>query len=255
MDNVSSSHVEHVAELLHEMIKTKNQSDVTLVCDDNRLIKAHKSVLSACCEVFRRIFSDINPLDSLIHLTDIQHEEMESILEFMYLGVTSFDKKRMNEFFNVAKNLEIKEISNSIEFDKSKETESIASFNTDQLDFVLDNMEAEEEDEKEQETTITDEKEGYSMEDYHKHSKDKDEIDTCERQQNKINTKDSSSTCTGDLSTSEGDDENSSAENTSEIHCDPMAIQEQNNMYDEYATEETEETFQKKNQNLSRQLF
>ena len=42
---------------------------------------------------------------------------MESILEFMYLGVASFYQERMNEFLNVAKNLEIKEISKDVEFD------------------------------------------------------------------------------------------------------------------------------------------
>ena len=41
---------------------------------------------------------------------------MESILEFMYLGVATFYQERMNEFLNVAKNLEIKEISKDVEF-------------------------------------------------------------------------------------------------------------------------------------------
>ena len=41
---------------------------------------------------------------------------MESILEFMYLGVATFYQDRMNEFLNVAKNLEIKEISKDVEF-------------------------------------------------------------------------------------------------------------------------------------------
>ena len=47
----------------------------------------------------------------------IQHQEMESILEFMYLGGATFYQERMNEFLNVAKNLEIKEISKDVEFD------------------------------------------------------------------------------------------------------------------------------------------
>ena len=51
---------------------------------------------------------------------------MESILEFMYLGVATFYQERMNEFLNVAKTLEIKEISKDVEFDETdaiKETE------------------------------------------------------------------------------------------------------------------------------------
>ena len=46
---------------------------------------------------------------------------MESILEFMYLGVATFYQERMNEFLNVAKNLEIKEISKDVEFNDGEE--------------------------------------------------------------------------------------------------------------------------------------
>ena len=36
----------------------------------------------------------------------------------MYLGVATFYQERMNEFLNVAKNLEIKNISKDVEFDE-----------------------------------------------------------------------------------------------------------------------------------------
>jgi len=39
---------------------------------------------------------------------------MKSILQFMYLGQATFFQERMNEFLNVAKSLEIKEISKDI---------------------------------------------------------------------------------------------------------------------------------------------
>ena len=42
---------------------------------------------------------------------------MESILEFMYLGVATFYQERMNDFLTVANSLEIKEISKNVEFD------------------------------------------------------------------------------------------------------------------------------------------
>jgi len=226
MDNISLSHAEHVAELLYEMMKTKNHSDVTLVCDDNRKIQAHKSVLSACSDVFRRIFIDINPYDSTILLSDIQHQEMESILKFMYLGVTSFSQKRMKYFFNVAKNLEIKAILNSMKFEKSKQTQSDDDSNdTDQL---------------ESETFLDDEKG-----DNDEYSKEEDGTETCERQQNKsANTEDLSSTNIGDLSMSKAkeNDENSKtfrADNTLKILCDYMDIQVQNNLFGDNSKEET----------------
>ena len=106
----------HLREMLQEMMKSKELTDVTLVCDDKRQIKAHKIVLSACSSVFKSIITDLPQNSSVIYLRGIQHQEMESILEFMYLGVATFYQDRMNEFLNVAKNLEIKEISKDLEF-------------------------------------------------------------------------------------------------------------------------------------------
>ena len=56
---------------------------------------------------------------------------MESILEFMYLSVATFYQDRMNEFLNVAKNLEIKEISKDVDFDDE-------NLNSDNRDLVED---------------------------------------------------------------------------------------------------------------------
>jgi len=55
--------------------------------------------------------------DSFIYLRGIEPQEMKSILQFMYLGQATFYQDRMNEFLDVAKSLEIKEISNDVERD------------------------------------------------------------------------------------------------------------------------------------------
>ena len=104
----------HLRGLLHEMMISKELTDVTLVCDDKRQFKAHKIVLSACSSVFKSIINDLPQTSSVIYLRGIQHQEMESILEFMYLGEASFYQERMNEFLNVAKNLQIKDMSNNV---------------------------------------------------------------------------------------------------------------------------------------------
>ena len=113
---------DHLRGMLHEMMKSNELTDVTLVCDDKKQFRAHKIVLSACSSVFKCIISDLPQNCSVIYLRGIQHQEMESILEFMYLGVATFYQDRMNEFLNVAKNLEIKEISKDVEFDNENES-------------------------------------------------------------------------------------------------------------------------------------
>ena len=113
---------EHLREMLKDMIQNEKLTDVTLVCDDKRQLKAHKFILSACSAVFKKIINDIPQQDSVIYLRGIQHQEMESILEFMYLGKATFYESRMEEFLKVANDLEIKEISNGVEIQDSKPT-------------------------------------------------------------------------------------------------------------------------------------
>ena len=84
--------------ILQDMLMQNELTDVTLICDDKRQFKAHKIVLSACSLVFKNIFNENQQNSSVIYLTEVQYQEIESILEYMYLGVVTFDNERMNEF-------------------------------------------------------------------------------------------------------------------------------------------------------------
>ena len=113
---------DHLTDMLHKLMVSKELTDITLVCDDKKQFKAHKIVLSACSPVFKDIINGLPQNSSVIYLRGIEHQEIESILEFMYLGVATFYQDRINEFLNVAKNLEIKEISKSSEFDEENDS-------------------------------------------------------------------------------------------------------------------------------------
>merc|ERR1712208_226595 len=96
-------------------------TDVTLVSDDQTQFKAHKIVLSACSPVFKKII-DSNPSQHpLIYLRGVQSYEVESILQFMYLGEGRFYHERMGEFIKVAQDLEVKEISDGLEMGSGEE--------------------------------------------------------------------------------------------------------------------------------------
>ena len=82
--------------------------------------RVHKFILSACSTVFRKILTS-NPLNTSIYLRGIHHEELESILQFIYLGEATSYHERMNELLNVSKNLDIKEIGKNV-FDEEEET-------------------------------------------------------------------------------------------------------------------------------------
>merc|ERR1712189_133900 len=113
---------DHLKEMLHDMMSSNELTDVTLVSEDKKHFKAHKVVLSACSLVFKSIISDSIMSNSIIYLRGIQSHEIESILQFMYLGEATFYQERMNEFLDVAKSLQVKEISKDVEI---RETDDI----------------------------------------------------------------------------------------------------------------------------------
>ena len=106
---------EHLQSMFKDLYQEGRYSDVTLVSDDQTQFKAHKVVLSACSPVFKKII-DSNPgQHPLIYLRGIQSYEMESILQFMYLGEGKVYQERIEEFIKVSKDLEVKEISKGVE--------------------------------------------------------------------------------------------------------------------------------------------
>ena len=121
----------HGKELFKNLMETQEFTDITLISDDHHQYKVHKFILSACSSAFREILTN-NSLNSSIYLRGIQHEELESILQYIYLGEATFYHQRMNEFLNVAKNLDIKEIGKNV-IDEIEENE-VETQNFEKLD-------------------------------------------------------------------------------------------------------------------------
>ena len=119
---------EHLQSMLHEMMVSSDLTDVTLVCDDKKNIQAHKVVLSACSPIFKHIVDSMPRNEQHIYLRGIKSREMEMVLEFMYLGQVNLQPEKINQFIEVAKSLEIKEICKDIEIkqnEQNKTTESV----------------------------------------------------------------------------------------------------------------------------------
>ena len=111
---------DHLRNILKEMRSDDSFTDVTLVTDDKKQIKAHRNILSASSPVLKDILQINNDMHHpVIYLRGIQHSEMESILEFIYLGQAKFYEERMNELLLVAKN--ISELGKGIEVRHSAE--------------------------------------------------------------------------------------------------------------------------------------
>ena len=102
----------HLQRIMKDLLDTGEKSDVTLVCNEQSKIKAHKFVLKSVSAVFQRIFEneDESNVNSYVYLKGIDKSDMKAVLEFLYNGEVTIQQERINEFMKTAKDLEIKKI-------------------------------------------------------------------------------------------------------------------------------------------------
>ena len=110
--------------MLHQMHNSDNFADVTLICDDKIQIKAHRHVLSVCSPVFKNLFTDDINNHPMIHLPGIQYSEMQTLMQFMYLGEAKCFDESMNQLLSAAKSLDIQEFANSVVIESDPENEN-----------------------------------------------------------------------------------------------------------------------------------
>ena len=82
---------DHLKSMMKELMMNEEFSDVTLVTEDKKQIKANISVLSSCSPIFRDILKKEKNSSTIMYLRGVQYAEIESILQFIYLGEASFE--------------------------------------------------------------------------------------------------------------------------------------------------------------------
>ena len=100
---------EHLNSRLKQLFKDKSFADVTLVSDDKFEFPAHKYVLSSCSPVIKDLLLNNYHPHPTIFLRGVKALELQSILELVYLGKTQLNERRMEKFFQVGRELIIKQ--------------------------------------------------------------------------------------------------------------------------------------------------
>ena len=95
---------------MKELMSNEDFSDVTLVTEDKKHIKANINILSTCSPVFKDVLRKKDNTNQIMELRGVQHSEMEPIMQFIYLGEATFYKEKIGEILAVAKSLKIKEL-------------------------------------------------------------------------------------------------------------------------------------------------
>ena len=98
----------HLSATLDENFSFSHFTDVTLVSDDNKQFTAHKIVLSACSPILSIILLNHPHPEPIIFFKSVKHEQLQAMLDYMYLGTVSMAQDRVKEWFSTAEELKIK---------------------------------------------------------------------------------------------------------------------------------------------------
>jgi hypothetical protein len=125
----------HLTKAFQDMFNENTFSDVTLVCDDQTQLPAHKIILSACSPVLGKILHNIPHPHPLLYLRGVKYHEMQSVLQFMYLGETTILQEGFNDFMVIAQELQMKEIGKEYTLEEENKQKTEVSEQDEQLAF------------------------------------------------------------------------------------------------------------------------
>ena len=103
-----------------ELRDDKDFSDVTLVCEDGKEIKAHKTVLVSCSPFLRNLLKRHKHPNPLIYMRGVKSNILAPILDFRYHGEANIAKEDLDTFLELAEEFQLKGLSGSSEEDRQK---------------------------------------------------------------------------------------------------------------------------------------
>ena len=90
-------------------------ADVTLVCEGNYQIQAHKIILASASNIFKDMLIGNNHSHPLIYMRKVQAEAIVSAVDFIYHGEVTIAQGNLNDFLALAEELQLKGLSGSRE--------------------------------------------------------------------------------------------------------------------------------------------
>jgi len=90
------------------LINEEDFMDVTLACDDDKQIKAHKVILSSCSPFFKRILTRNPHPNPILFISGVDYRDLKAILNFMYLGETNVEQAHLDTFMAACKIIKVR---------------------------------------------------------------------------------------------------------------------------------------------------
>jgi len=93
---------------IDDIIHNPDYTYVTIVSSDDKVIQAHRIFLSSQSSFFQRIFRLKPERDIVICVPNVCHEQLQSLIEYIYKGKTEIEEQNLINFLQLGKQLEVK---------------------------------------------------------------------------------------------------------------------------------------------------
>ena len=95
-------------DLLADLRNDNDFLDVTLVCDGDKQIQAHKVVLASFSSFFKSLLRNNPHQHPLIYLKGLDMEDLQAIISFIYTGEVTVGEESLDKILEISRDLEIK---------------------------------------------------------------------------------------------------------------------------------------------------
>ena len=96
-----------------EMRKESEFSDVSLVCEEDYTVEAHRIILTACSPFFKTLLGMNKHSHPMIYMRGLKAKDLEAIVDCIYHGETSIAQEDLNHFLALAEELKLKGLTGS----------------------------------------------------------------------------------------------------------------------------------------------
>ena len=94
-----------------ELRKNLDFSDVTLLCEEDQQMEAHRIILTACSPFFSSVLKRANQSHPIIYMRGLKAKDLGSILDFIYHGEANIYQADLDGFLALAEELQLKGLS------------------------------------------------------------------------------------------------------------------------------------------------
>ena len=83
-------------------------TDVTLVCDDDQQLEAHKIILKSCSTFFNKVLTNNKHSHPMIYMRGLKTKDLEALVDFIYYGEANIYQEDLDDFLALAEELQLK---------------------------------------------------------------------------------------------------------------------------------------------------